>query len=539
MQRRGLRERLLYFALVPSIVVAVLLLGGIALRTTLQIEKARQQTVFDATLTLADERVDRLDKLIIAQDNVVAAHVDLTDLSSIARRWLPTATRETPTVRGILVFDMSHAEHDVLAFASRAPGHEDDVFRRLLLGRLFSRLNFEGDAEELRHLHQVIDQQSILISYWQRTWQDRRYLVVAWHDVPRLVHEIFPRLYRDIDRGNSRMNVIDEDGRIVFGPPITGGEFTVGRPFPTTLYNWRLQIALTSADELGLKVERQRMVELAMVGIAAVVVLVGVAIVVIASIKERRLAALKSDFVANVSHELKTPLALVRMFGEILLAERVSSEDKRRQYLQIIVSESERLTALIENVLDFAKVERGKAAYEFAPGRLDEVAARAVDVYRYRAEREGIAVHFTADGRVPPAMIDERAMELAVINLLDNAFKYARDGERVDVEVGVSGGAVSVRVSDRGPGVDPEEQARIFERFVRGRKAGEGRIRGSGIGLALVKHIAESHGGTIAVESPITEDRRGSAFILRIPALRPSQSGESDEARALPSPVGP
>lgn len=385
MARRGLRERLLYFAIVPSIVLSVLVLGYIALRTTLQIEKARQQTVFDATLTLADERVDRLDKLIIAQDNVVAAHVDLSSLTNIARKWLPTAARETPTVRAILVLDMTHADHDVLAFASRAPGREDDTFRRLLHGRLFPHLNFSGDTDELRHLHQVIDQQSILISYWQRSYFSRRYLIVAWHDVPRLVHDIFPRLYGDIDRGNSRMNVIDEDGRIVFGPPIKGGEFTVGRPFPTTLYNWRLQIALTTADDLEDKVERQRLLELGMVAFAGVVVLVGMTIIVLASIKERHLAALKSDFVANVSHELKTPLALVRMFGEILLADRVPSDEKRRQYLQIIVSESERLTALIENVLDFAKVERGKAAYEFAPDawtRSWHARSKCIDIVR-------------------------------------------------------------------------------------------------------------------------------------------------------------
>src|SRR5215468_11251851 len=108
--RRALRERLLYLALVPATVIAVLLLGGAALRTTLQIERARQQTVFDATLTLADERVDRLDKLIIAQDNVVAAHVDLGSLESIALRWRPTAVRETPTVRAILVLDMDNED---------------------------------------------------------------------------------------------------------------------------------------------------------------------------------------------------------------------------------------------------------------------------------------------------------------------------------------------------------------------------------------------------------------------------------------------
>src|SRR3954466_8595082 len=146
-----LRARVVYFALVPAIVLAVLVLGGVALRTTVQIEKSRQQTVFDATLTLADERVDRLDKGIIGQDNVVAAHVDLDHLDSIARRWIPTAARETPTVRAILVLDMDHEEHDVLAFASRAPapgGPEDDSFRRLFLTRLFPQLNLAGTVEE-------------------------------------------------------------------------------------------------------------------------------------------------------------------------------------------------------------------------------------------------------------------------------------------------------------------------------------------------------------------------------------------------------
>lgn len=518
----GQRERLLYFALVPAIVLAVLVLGGIALRTTLQIEKARQQTVFDATLTLADERVDRLDKIIIAQDNVVAAHVDVAKLGLITRRWLPTAARETPTVRAILVLDLDSPDREVLAFASRgAPGREDDALRRLLVTRLVPQMNADGNVEELRHLHHVIDQQSLLISYWQRQHQGRRYLVVAWHDVPRLVHEVLPRLYRDLDRGNSRMNVIDEDGRIVFGPPIKEGEFTVGRPFPTTLYNWRLQLALTTAEELGQKVERQRLIEIGMVGIAGLVALAGLAIVVLASAKERRLATLKSDFAANVSHELKTPLSLIRMFGELLLGGRVGSDEKRRQYLQIIVGESERLTALIENVLDFAKVERGKAAYQFSEGDVGEVVARTVDLYRYRAEREEVEVHLEIAEGLPEARIDARALELAIMNLLDNALKYAREGGRVDVSVTrAASGPIEVQVTDRGPGIDPDEQEQIFERFVRGKHAAEHRVRGSGIGLALVKHIAESHGGSVRVRSPITEDGRGSTFVLAIPPLR-------------------
>jgi two-component system phosphate regulon sensor histidine kinase PhoR len=351
------------------------------------------------------------------------------------------------------------------------------------------------------------------VSYWQRVHGGRKYLVVVWHEVAKLVHEIMPQLYRDLDR-NSRMNVVDEEGRILFGPPLQAGAPAVSLQFPTTLYNWRLQVALASAEGLEQRTVRQRYVQLAVVGMAMLIAVVGVVIIVRASIQERRLAALQSDFVANVSHELKTPLSSVRMFAELLLTRRVPNDDKRKEYLQIIMGESERLSSLIDNVLDFAKVERGKDAYEFAEDDLAEVAARAVDSLRYRAERLGIELVTN----LQPATIvfDARAVELAIINLIDNAFKYARGTPSVNVSVArTAAGGARVRVADEGPGIPREEQERIFDRFVRGRNASEAHVRGSGIGLALVKHIADTHGGSITIESP-TASGRGSAFELEL-----------------------
>ena len=513
MVSEGTGRRLFYFALVPAIVFAVLVLGGIALRTTLQIEKARQQTVISATLAVATERVDRLDKLVIEQDNVVAAHTDLGSLRAIGDRWLPTAARETPTVRAILVLDMDHPEHEVAAFASRSPGRDDDVFRRILVNRLFPQMNQAGNTEELRHLHHVLDGQSYLVSYWQRSYLGRRYMIVAWHDVRRVVHDILPRLYRDIDPG-SRMNVTDEQGRIVFGPPIKGGEFTVGRPFPTTLYNWQLQVALTTAEELNGKVERQRFIEVAMVAMAGAVALAGLAIVLAGASKERRLAALKSDFVANVSHELKTPLALIRMFGEMLLLEKVPTPEKRRQYLQIIMSESERLTALIENVLDFARLEEGRGSFEFIEADLAAAVGRAVDAFRVRIVQDRPALVTRLDEGLPSTRLDERALHLLVFNLLDNAFKYAGDSDTVTVRVFAQGGRLVLEVEDHGPGIPPDDARRIFERFYRGRSAQGTKARGSGIGLALVKHIARAHGGEASVRDAAPH---GTIFAVTIP----------------------
>jgi two-component system phosphate regulon sensor histidine kinase PhoR len=527
----SLRERLLYVVLVPATVLAVLLLGAAALQTTLQIEKARQQTVFDATLSLAKERVDRLDRMIIAQDNAVIANVDPARSASIGDRWLRTADRETPTVRAVLVLDLGSREREVRAFVSRAPGTEDEHFRQLLVARILPLLDLTTEpTDQLRHLHHAFDDQSYLVSYWQRTVGTRPHLVLAWHDVPNLVQEIMPALYQDLDR-NSRMNVVDQRSRILFGPPIQAGGFTVGLPFPTTLYNWRLQVALTSAEGLERSAERQRMVQLGVVGLAVLIASLGVVTVARAYVNERRLAGLKSDFVANVSHELKTPLSSIRMFGEMLLSGRVSNNAKRQHYLQIIVAESERLTSLIDNVLDFAKVERGKDAYEFVRADAADVVRRAVDGLRYRAKELGVTLHVEAEPCI--ATFDAGAVELAVANMLDNALKYGQGSPQVEVtlrpdenEPARADGARAfvLRVVDHGPGIEPDEQSRIFDRFVRGRAAYDQRVRGSGIGLSLVKRIAESHGGSVRVLSPPVGHDRGSAFELRLPAVPPGHA---------------
>ncbi len=518
-----LRERLIYFVIVPAVIVAVLVLGGLAVRTNLRIERARRQTLLDATATLASERATLLDNQLIAQDNVIAAHLDAVSTQGLRRRWLQSAARETPSVRSVLVVDLSSPNREVTAHVSRFPSRDDDIVRRVLVHRLIGAMNLAGDTTELRHLHDFVDDRPVLVSYWQRDAPRGRELVVLWHDVDRIVRELMPQLFRDAGRGNARMNVIDERGRIVFGPPIKVGEFTVGLPFPTTLYAWRLQVAITSAEEVSQSVERRRFFELGLVAVAGVVTLAGLVIIIAAASRERRVATLKSDFVANVSHELKTPLSLIRMFGELLLLERVRSDDKRRQYLSIIVSESERLTALIENVLDFARTERGKAAYDFAEASIADVARRAVEIYRYRAERDEVEIVLDDSAAPGPIRIDARALELGVMNLLDNGLKYAREGRKLEVTVAAADGFATVTVTDFGPGIPLDEQRRIFERFYRGSGSG-GRARGSGIGLSLVQSIAEAHGGKVTVESPARGGAAGCAFTIALPVARRAPS---------------
>jgi two-component system, OmpR family, phosphate regulon sensor histidine kinase PhoR len=522
------------FVLLPAVVVAVGVLAYFTFRTTLQVDSLRQQSVLEATLALATEKANRLDRQIIDQDNVVVAIADPARLQDISERWLPTARRETPSVRAIVVLDESRT---VLAFASRASGAfaEEEGFRRLLTERMVGDMELVAQPfEQLRHLHREYASQSFLLSYWQRVHAGRRYLVVAWHDIGRLVRETLPTLASDPPSAAhepmpashppaaSRVNVIDEEGRIIYGPPLRTGEFTVGVRFPTTLYNWRVQVSPQASEEIASRAQNRRLLEVTMVSLSAIVIVIGAIAIILVSEKERRVSALKSEFVANVSHELKTPLALVRMFAEMLQSGRVPTDAKRQEYLDIIVRESERLSALIENVLDFARLERGRGSYEFAEGDVGDAVVRAANVYRYRAEREGLKLVVDVEPSLPRARIDERAIQLAVVNLVDNALKYAPDGEEIVVRARSEGDAVRVDVVDRGPGVPPEERQRIFERFVRlPSRSGDSQVRGSGIGLALVKHIAESHGGRAWVSSRGDAGHMssiGSTFSFSIPA---------------------
>jgi len=519
------RDRLLSVVILPAVLIAVGVLAYFTFRTTLQLETLRRQSVLVSTIGLATEKADRLDKRIITEDNVAIAIVDPAHLDELSERWLPTAQRETPTIRAILVLS---EQRTVIAFASRAGGAwgDEEAFRRLLVERMHADMELAAQpVDELRHLHRDYRGQGYLVSYWKREVAGRRYLIVAWHDIGRIVKDTLPSLYTETAPGGapqSRVNVVDEDGRIIYGPPLRSGEFTVGVRFPTTLYDWRLQVSPSASEELAARVQSRKTLELLFVTLSCVVIVAGVATILFAVQKERRLNALKSEFIANVSHELKTPLALVRMFAEMLQTGRVASEAKRQEYLEIIVGESERLSGLIENVLDFAKVERGKGAYELLEGHVGDVVARAVQVLRYRAERDEVRLELEIDDALPPVRIDERAIQLAVINLIDNALKYAAktgtDSNVVTISVRREAGAIAVRIIDRGPGVAAEDRERIFERFVRGKtSASDGSTpgaRGSGIGLALVKHIADSHGGRAWVE-PGAE--RGSAFVVTIP----------------------
>lgn len=492
------RSRVVYLALIPAIAIAAGILGYFSIQSARQFARESEQSVLASTLELVDEKVDRVEQLLISSDEAVFHLVDHERPEAIDEAWAPLAPRISPSVRALLVLD---DRGEVLAYSCRCSAQERRDFLKVFTERMLPNLQLEQERTGvLRHHHRTYADVSYLLSYRAVRHEGRRRYMVAHHDTGFIVREVFPTLFVNEEERVS-YNVVDDDNRLVYGQSriARAGDYLVGRRFPTTLYGWRLQIAPKQAPELIVRGEERVYTESALIALSFVIILLGVGFLMYAAVKESRLNALRSEFVANVSHELKTPLSVVRMFSEMLLTGRVRDDAKRAQYLQIIARESERLTALIDNVLDFSAIERGKQTYEMREGDLEEIVARAIDTFRYRLEREGVEVTLEKKGEIPPVRFDEQAILLTVMNLLDNAVKY---GEGTPIAVTIERGRrhAYVRVRDHGPGIPPEHHKRVFERFYRVR-GGVSTTRGSGIGLSLVKRIVEAHRGRAWVES--------------------------------------
>ena len=230
--------------------------------------------------------------------------------------------------------------------------------------------------------------------------------------------------------------------------------------------------------------------------------------------RELRLAEMRSRFVAAVSHELKTPLTGIRMFAEMMHMGRPIDPDTQAEYLETIVNESERLTRLLNNVLDFSRIEQGQKTYHPEPNDLAEIVRATARTMTYPLEQEHFALHVEIEDNLPPVCVDRDGIEQAILNLLTNAMKYSGESRDIDLHLKSEDGRAIIQVSDRGIGIEPDQQARIFEQFYRVLSPDSEGIPGTGLGLTLVQHIARAHGGSVTVRSTLGE---GSTFSMHLP----------------------
>jgi signal transduction histidine kinase len=230
--------------------------------------------------------------------------------------------------------------------------------------------------------------------------------------------------------------------------------------------------------------------------------------------REVSMAEMRSQFVSSVSHELKTPLTAIRMFAETLRLGRSKDIKTRNEYLDTIVNESQRLTRLLNNVLDFSKIEQGKRLYRPELASLYEIIESTARAIEYPLNQQGFRLDVQTEEGLPNVHVDRDALEQALLNLLHNAMKYSGESREIGLHLKRRDSQALIQVFDQGIGIDPQEQKHIFEKFYRIPSPENERIVGTGLGLALVFHIVEAHGGCLELES---EPGKGSIFSIYLP----------------------
>ena len=336
------------------------------------------------------------------------------------------------------------------------------------------------------------------------------------------VHGTFLRNYFENEFANPDrewvIRVSEPTGEVLYETrPTPNDEFDLTRVMTVPSFRG-LKLQLRNRDRLIKdEVRRLAIAKTALIGFIDLMLLAGLYLAYANVQREIRLSRLKSDFVANVSHELKTPLALIRLFAETLEMGRVPGEEKAKQYYRIINKESQRLTQLINNILDFSRIEAGRRQYRFVLTDVTRIVNDVVEAYRFPIEQQGFTFEVAIAEDLPAVEVDPESIEQALLNLVNNAIKYSSDEKHVKIEVRQEGERVLISVRDKGIGVAKADQKRIFEKFYRAENTLVHTTKGSGLGLALVQHIMDAHGGTVDLESG---PGQGSTFTLVLPIKR-------------------
>jgi len=286
-------------------------------------------------------------------------------------------------------------------------------------------------------------------------------------------------------------------------------------PFP-----WRYIITQTAVSKLKNTAWKENVFHAALLFIIVGLMCLGALLIARDISRESAIIKQKSEFVHNISHELKTPLTLIRLYGETLKDKKGLNEENKQKAYQVITRESERLSIMINNVLDFSRLEMGEKEYNLKPGNISKTVKEILDSYRYHFESKKFTLHEQIEGGMPVVNFNREALASVLINLLSNAVKFSPDRKEVSVRLFRQEGSAVLQVADQGIGISKIELENIFKRFYRADNEVVSGSKGSGLGLTIIRHIAEAHNGKIIVKSV---PGKGSEFSLYLPFYNPKE----------------
>jgi signal transduction histidine kinase len=313
------------------------------------------------------------------------------------------------------------------------------------------------------------------------------------------------------------------DGHLLFGSlPMGKPPFAIMHDVRIDEMSWRIQVWPSDPAVIYGDIQQRKNLFMAILVFVAVLLLFGSYFTVRIVRRELEIARLRADFVSTVSHEFRSPLTGIRQLGEMLLDGRAHDTAKQRDYFKMIVQESNRLTRLVENILDFSRMEEGRKEYRFEPLDTSRWLRRLTSDFEAGIAVDGVMVETDIPEGLPLISADSDALGSAVHNLLDNAVKYSPGTNKVWLDAEAEGGEVRIAVRDRGIGISESDRKHIFDRFYRTDGEVSRRIKGAGLGLSLVRHIVTAHGGMVECESQVGE---GSTFSIRLPALPVTAAG--------------
>lgn len=333
-------------------------------------------------------------------------------------------------------------------------------------------------------------------------------------DLRSLKDNHIPRILKNIEKETGLQVTIVDDSDGTSDRDNFSDSASLALSFRELPLPWKFAVAQPGLGNLQQTAHREVLTYGILFFVIVTLLVLGAILIVRDITREKEATRQKTEFVHNVSHELKTPLTLIRLYGETLQRKKNLSDIQKDECYEIITKESERLSHLINNVLDFSRIDMGRKEFDFQKGDLAGTIKETLESYRYHLEKKGFSVRDRIDPNLPEMPFDREAISGVLINLLSNAVKFSPDKKEVTVRLFKESGRAVLRVSDKGIGIAPKEIKKIFTRFYRSKNKVSADAKGSGLGLTLVKHITEAHRGQVEVES---EPGEGATFSIILP----------------------